>query len=552
MHFATYVDSLLFAAAETEEAYADPETLEARIRAVVRSIGRQAAAPVGGIMRSALNDMDFMSKDADRVVDACLALQLNVTTTELQTKYGLLNCVRRIQRCGALHSANANVAQAVLNTIGILCFRHPLNQRACDMVAMNAMMHTHAKDRDVVMCGLSSLLDTTSLSHEIDDQYSVVSDQVGEGRMICIWVTIYFSARLKNSLLLLAQDRAAERSRARAILIKGDSHGTALAALRAFPATEDIQTEACEVLSRCMDPSGADAFAGAAVRAATASMKRFHANSGIQLSCANLISSAAMGGVAEPQRVVMILIGSVKEHAGSPDVAHNAFCAIRNIARMSPAGAACVSKCGVFEVAAAHARTCVPAVETIISILESGHGIHEARVWRSHDGHALEDVIGAKAAATIRVVFRAHQAASEKALAALLLSEEAQRVKMETMRRKKAEREAAREAARQRADVMPPPRASISVVEDAPPARAVRPPENPPENRVSENPYRDACVAPRAYSSKLKRELWESVVRYCDEDRCVCETPMCDTCESCAVVRDMVMHARQLFRILEI
>lgn len=364
------------------------------------------------------------------------------------------------------------------------------------------------------------------------------------------------------------QERAVERTRARAILIKGESFDTAITALRAFPSVEDIQTEACEVLSRCMDPDGNDAFSDAAVRVASAAIRRFPTNAGIHLSCANLISSAAVRSVSDPQRVMALLVGSVRLHVGNRDVAHNAFCAIRNVARMSEAGAACAARCGVLELAAVHAETCIPAVDTCLTLLEAGHCMNEARAWRDHEGRALEEVIGPHAAEVMRSIVKAQHLASDKALADLLLDEEIRKVRMATLRRKKAER---KKRARERSDedaaagdgegscdyegpyegsFVDQSTAYDGSCEDQPTVYDGSCEDHP---AVDEHIAVAQPIAPKApVSSKLKRELWESVVRYCDEDRCVCTTPMCDTCESCAVVRDMVIHARQLFRVLEI
>lgn len=178
MHFATYVDSILFAAAETFAEYEDPKTLDGRVLDALRGIGPQTAIPIDGKMRNALNNLDFMSADRERINEAFITIQLSVTSVDLQTKYGLLNCVRRVQRCAALHLADAETTRAAMSAIGILCFRHQANQSACDVRAINAAIQKHAKNRDVVMCGLSTMLDITSLSHDMEDSCSEVTDQV--------------------------------------------------------------------------------------------------------------------------------------------------------------------------------------------------------------------------------------------------------------------------------------------------------------------------------------------------------------------------------------
>ena len=345
------------------------------------------------------------------------------------------------------------------------------------------------------------------------------------------------------------QDRAAERAKVRETLMGAGSAEVAISALRTFPGAEDLQTEACEVLSRCMNPDGGDAHAEQAVKVAIAAMKRFPYSVGINLSCTNLISSAAAGELSDTHRVVTFILGSIKTHASSDDVIHNAFCAIRNVVRSG--GVLHVVRCGGFEAAASHAETCTPAVETCLSILELGHSIHEAAAWRDPRGRTLEDVLCAASAQTMRSIIEKHkvrayqresmrratvhdlhspfeQAASDKAFANLINEEDVrkcqERVKAAAMRKRKAEREDQQRCL---------PKAAAIETDPIP----SEPPTPPPKASVS---------------SKLKRDLWASVVRYCDEDRCTCETPMCETCESCAVVRDMVLHARQLFRSLEI
>ena len=178
MHFATYVDSLLYAEAESIDEYSDPATLEDRVCSALRSIGPQEAHAIDSVGRSGLNDLDFASKDADRVVDAICSIQISACTPALQTQYGLLNCVRRIQRCLSLHVDDARVVQAVFNATGILCFQHPANQRACDLRLINLGMRKHSRNRSVIISGLSALLDATSLPWEVDTGNDAVSDEV--------------------------------------------------------------------------------------------------------------------------------------------------------------------------------------------------------------------------------------------------------------------------------------------------------------------------------------------------------------------------------------
>ena len=128
MHFATYVDSLLYAEAESIDEYSDPATLEDRVCSALRSIGPQEAHAIDSVGRGGLSDLDFASKDADRIVDAIISIQMSACTPALERpvwcahlprRFGGRSHIRSLQQPRALRGASP--WRAMQTARGLLC-----------------------------------------------------------------------------------------------------------------------------------------------------------------------------------------------------------------------------------------------------------------------------------------------------------------------------------------------------------------------------------------------------------------------------------------------